>query len=596
MLSRRPLRRFTDERGQSLVLALLVMTFLAVSLGTVMFFTAGNQRNSNLQKTAQIASSLAEAGVNDGVSVLANPTNSCCLTLHYAADGSGTGVVLPDNKSYSGVIKHPANTNTTMSPGSTLKWWGTYDVPSQIWTLFGQATVPNPTGPSAAPIVKQVSATVQVHQPPPGKIDVGVWNTIYSPYGPTTGCDTTVAQGVNLKVPLYVGGNLCLQNSALVNAPVYVGGYFYAANKQAQIGCTVTNGNGCQTSVPVNSAHVGGYCQVQNSGTQVNPCKSEPAQGSQPNTNIWVKNPASWAPTGVPSDFIDPVTGQLITAPQICWAQGTCGGDLTGGWYSMASPGPLQPCTTVSGNPPVFDAPNDTVWGPNQGQPGGNVPATTFNPATNSTYTTNPFNLTPNGQSYTCKTANGELSWDASTKTLYVTGTIFIDGSVIATSNSQTPIKYTSRGVNCSPPPNGTPCDGVIYATGTVFINNEKLCAVVNVSTNDCDWTNWDPNSSILVFLANYYGTQQGVASNPQQGIVVGPTGTSFQGGLYANYQINTGQGAATQGPLVSGTQTVVTGQQFVGTFPKINILPISVQGPPQGFYIDPPTNFHYGS
>jgi Tfp pilus assembly protein PilX len=592
MLSRTTQRRVSDERGQSLVIALLVMTFLAVSLGTVMFFTAGNQRNANYQKAAQVATSLAQAGVNDGVSVLANPANSCCLTLTYAADGSGTAV-LPDNKSYSGIIKHPANTNTTMSPGSTLKWWGTYAAGPQVWTLYGQATVPNPTGPTGSSIVKMVSATVQVHQPKPGNIDVGVWNTIYSPYGPSAGCDTQVAQGVNLKVPLYVGGNLCLQNGAMVNAPVYVGGFLYVNNKQAQIGCTATNGNGCTTPAPVHSAHVGSYCQVQNGGTQVNPCKSEPVQGNQPDTNIWVQSPNSWNPTGLPSDFIDPVTGQLITAPTICWAQGTCSGDLTGGWYSMASPGPLHPCTTVSGNPPVFDAPGDTVWGPNQGQPGGDVPATTFNPATNSTYTTNPFNLTPNGQSYTCQTSSGELSWNSTSKTLTVSGTIFIDGSVLVSTNSQTPITYTGTGGNCT---DNTPCDGVIYATGTVYINNEKLCAVVNASNTDCDWTNWDPNAKILVFLANYYGTQQGVASSPQQGIVVGPTGTSFQGGLYANYQINTGQGAATQGPLVSGTQTVVTGQQFVGSFPPINILPISVQGPPQGFYIDPPTNFHYGS
>ena len=81
MLSRTPLRRFSDERAQSLVLALLVLTFLAVSLGTVMFFTAGNQRNSNYQKTVQLASSLAEAGVNNAVSVLANPSNSCCLEI-----------------------------------------------------------------------------------------------------------------------------------------------------------------------------------------------------------------------------------------------------------------------------------------------------------------------------------------------------------------------------------------------------------------------------------------------------------------------------------------------------------------------------------
>ena len=68
---RRVLSRLRNERGQSLVIALLVMTFLAIALGAVMIFTAGNQRNANIQKAQQVAGSLAEAGINNGVSVLA---------------------------------------------------------------------------------------------------------------------------------------------------------------------------------------------------------------------------------------------------------------------------------------------------------------------------------------------------------------------------------------------------------------------------------------------------------------------------------------------------------------------------------------------
>jgi hypothetical protein len=59
MSNRIRLSRFTDEGGQSLVMALLVLTFLAISLGTVIFFTASNQRTSNLQKAQQVATSLA---------------------------------------------------------------------------------------------------------------------------------------------------------------------------------------------------------------------------------------------------------------------------------------------------------------------------------------------------------------------------------------------------------------------------------------------------------------------------------------------------------------------------------------------------------
>ncbi|HZU58268.1 MAG TPA: hypothetical protein VFA06_20490 [Actinocrinis sp.] len=536
-----------DERGQSLVLALLVLTVLAITLGAVITFTAGNQRNAAYQKAAQVARTLAEAGINNGVSILSNPTNSCCLI-----DSS----LMPSSL---------ATANTSTYPSGTVKWWGTIDN-QMVWTLHAQATVPNPTGPAASPIVKTMTAQVQVHSPPPKKIDVAVWNTIYSPYGPTSSCDTTVAQGVNLTVPLYVGGNLCLANSATVNAPVYVGGYLYVNNKQASIG---------SSAAPVHSAHVGSYCKVQNNGTQVNPCVSEPVTKNSPDTNIWVQNPSSWNPLGLPSDFIDPATGKLITAPTICWGPGSCAGDPVGGWYTASSPGPLHPCQTVSGTPPVFD--NDTTWGPQEGQPGGSVPGT--------------FNLTP-PQSYTCKTANGELSWNANTNTLTVAGTIFIDGSVTATTAGNKPIEYTGWGSNGQCTNNGD-CQAVIYVSGTVFINSVKLCAVINQAGNDCDWKNWDPNKKMLIFAANYQGTQTGVG--PNQGIVVGPSQTSFQGGLYATYQIVTGQSATTEGPLVSGQQTVITGQQFGGTFPPITILPISIQTYPQGFWIDPPKNYQFG-
>ena len=598
MLSRRPLTRLlSEERGQSLVLALLVMTILAISLGMVMFFTAGNQRNANYQKQAQIATSLAEAGVNNAVSVLSNPANANSLILYYKpADDTGTSV-LPDNRSIGGVIAHPAN-STTYGNG-TVKWWGRFcdsvqttsadcgagSIPDWTWTLHAQATVPNPSGAPGSTIVKTMSAQVQVHQPNPGQIKVGVWNTIFSP-GSLCG-SASWGQGVNLSVPLYVGGDLCIGQSAQLNAPIYVGGNVSISNKQAAIGCSKLNGNGCQTPAPITGAHVGGYCAGP-SGTQVGPpCKSEPWT---PDTNIWVQNPTAWNPAGIPSQFIDQDTGQLITAPTICWAASSgCAGDLAGGWYNVASPGPRHPCTTSSvvgtgtTTPPVFDnlvgSETSSAWGPDEGYPNGSVPGS--------------FNLTPDGLSYTCQTAQGELSWNATSRTLRVDGTIFIDGSVYAKSSNSAPITYTgSASHTCT---TTLPCDGVIYVSGTVYITSVKICAVVNANNTDCDWTtgDWDPNTKLLVFLAHSQGTQTGVSAG--QGIVVGPTQTSFQGGLYANYQINTGQGAATQGPLVSGTQTVVVGQQFEGSFPNITILPISLKGPPQAFWIDPPKNFTYG-
>ncbi len=545
MNARLRLYRLTDERGQSLVLTLLLMTFLAIALGTVIFVTAGNQSHSNLQKAQQQAASLAEAGVNNAVSVLSNPANQGQLE---------TATLLPGLASaYQTRYSSGTPTSGCVTNVPCVKWWGSLDTTNEVWTLHGSATVPNPTG--AAAIVKTMSAQVQVNPPASNSFSVGVWNTVYSPGGPTPGqCDTSIGQGITISIKVYVGGNLCMGQNAVITQPVYVGGFLTFNNKQGHIG---SNGAGNTIS----SAHVGSYCQVS-SGAQVNPCKSEPVGGSNPNTNIWVTG-APTNLTGVASDFVG------ITAPKICWsgsaaevASGACTNQPPGGWYTFASPGPMHPCN------------------PNPGPASGNPVFESVGSTTMDRSVTTVFNLTPS-TSYTCTTPQGELSWNSVSRTLKVVGTIFFDGSITMTTSGNQPITYTGNGA-CTA--NGS-CQSVIYASGDISIDSEKLCAVLNSSATDCDWGNWNPNAKLLIF-----------ASNGLTGVTAGPSQTSFQGGLYATNTIATGQSALTEGPLVSGTKTVVLGQQFGGTFPPITIAPFAIQQQPGGFTINPPTNFHYGS
>jgi Tfp pilus assembly protein PilX len=548
----RPSRLLSDDRGQSLVMALVVLTFLAISLSTVLIFTASNQRTSNYAKSAQLANSLAEAGVNNAISILANPNNSAIVQ---------TSAVLPSTEAAAITAGDTKTGATAYQPGTTVTWWGTLQNPAPngnvVWTVHGKATVPNPTGPSAAPIVKTMTAMLNVNPPNSNGFQVGVWNTVYSPFGPTTGCDTSIGQGITISVPLYVGGNLCMGQNAVVSKPTYVGGFLFFQNKQGSIG---TN------NATINSAHVGGYCQVS-SGGQVNPCKSEPINGNNPNTNIWV--------TGAPNNLTGPaIDFANIQAPHICWdgnQPSACTNTPPGGWYTFASPGPYHPCAAgSSGATPNFDADASGVAG---GQPPNGM---------NNTYGATAFNLTP-AASYTCMTGQGQLSWNATTRVLTVVGTVFFDGSITMTTSGNQPITYTGTGSGGACTNNGD-CQAVIYADGDISINSEKLCAKLNSQGNDCDWNNWDPNKKILIF-----------ASNGPTGVTVGPSQTSFQGGLYATNTVATGQGAVTEGPLVSGTKTVVLGQQFGGTFPPITILPFSIQQQPGGFYVSPPYNFKYG-
>lgn len=521
-----------DERGQSLVVALLVMLLISILLAGVLSFATANQRNSAYSKSAQVATTLADAGINNATSVLAAaavPGSSNNVKL--IPDKNGNSTLLPTTE---------ASANSNTYSGGTVKWWGSVDQ-TWVWTLHSKATVPNPTGPSGSAIVKTATAQVRVNGPPSTSFQVAVWNTVYSPFGPTPGvCDTSIGQGINISVPVYVGGNLCMGQNATITKPVYVGGYLFFANKQSSIG---------SSGAKINSAHVGSYCQVQVGGTQVNPCKSEPVGGNNPNTNIWV--------TGAPTNLTGPAADMAgVAAPTICWGPSSCNGDPDGGWYTVSSPGPLHPCTTTSGTPPTFDT------------------DTTMN---DSVLTT--FNLTP-AASYTCSTAQGELSWNAATRVLKVAGTIFIDGNVTMTTSGNQPVTYTGWGSNGACTNNGD-CQSVIYASGDVSINSELVCATLTANGNNCDYTNWNPNKKILIF-----------ASNGPTGITVGPSQSAFQGGLYATNTVATGQSAVTEGPLVSGTKTVVLGQQFGGTFPAITILPLSIQAPPGNFSISPAYNY----
>src|SRR5262249_51289453 len=192
------------------------------------------------------------------------------------------------------------------------------------------------------------------------------------------------------------------------------------------------------------------------------------------------------------------------------------------------------------------------------------------------------FNLTP-ATSYSCKTAQGELSYNANTRVLTIAGTVFIDGNVTATTPGNLPITYTGWGKNgdCTQFPY---CQSVLYVSGDFTLNSEKMCAILNNQSTDCDWNNWNPNQKLLI-----------VASNGSTGETIGPSQTSFQGALYATNTVATGQSAVTEGPLVSGTKSAVLGQHFGGQSPNITTLPISIYTYPQGFWINPPYNFKYG-
>src|SRR2546423_1518592 len=88
-----------------------------------------------------------------------------------------------------------------------------------------------------------------------------IWNYVYA--DSTTTC-TTLANSVNVNVPFYVRGNLCLQNTAQVSG----------VNTVLNVGGTLTLNNSSHVAsagAPLAEVHVAGGCRVGN-GTFHSPC------------------------------------------------------------------------------------------------------------------------------------------------------------------------------------------------------------------------------------------------------------------------------------------------------------------------------------
>jgi Tfp pilus assembly protein PilX len=557
VIARTRLHRLSDERGQSLVLALLVLTVLAIALGTVIFFTSSNQRNSAYEKATQVSRSLAEAGVNNGISVLANAAQTNSANL---------------------ISSTLLSTQTSTYPGGSVQWWGTFDGNEQstscpppavgstvyacvgTWTLNGTSTVTNPTGGTAA-IHRTVTAKMQVYRAQTSN-PADVWNWVFSPkVSGTNACDTSFTNSLTLNVRVWVGGNLCANNTVKFQKSLYVGGYLNLGNPQATVGT-----NSTPIAAP-EEVYVGAGCVYSNKPFY-NPCVKDGTivSGKAAQTNVFTNTLYTQNGTPTPPFNPLPATDQIfpnVAPPPLCWGLGDCppssSTPIAGGWYSVASPGPLHPCTTSSTSPagnalPQFD---------NNGSFDNSVPGV--------------FNLTPDSYSYTCKTAGGELSWNTTTRTLTVEGVIFIDGSATANTSGNQAITYKGWGNSGACTSIGS-CEAVLFLSGTFLISGEHLCAVANAAGTDCDQSGaWDPNKKLLIIATHNQGGQ--LSAN--DGVEINTNKSTFQGGLYAKYAIAIQSGGTVQGPLVSGTQTIADGQSGLLSFPTLTISPFAINSPP---------------
>jgi hypothetical protein len=229
------------------------------------------------------------------------------------------------------------------------------------------------------------------------------------------------------------------------------------------------------------------------------------------------------------------------------------------GWYKAASPGPYFPCTTSSGTPS-----NATSWANAFDTDQGTTP----NAAKMNRSITNAFNLTTSS-SYSCKNGFGELSWDASTKTLTIKGTVFIDGNARIDPPSGTSV-VTYTGV------------GSLYLSGSFVVKGTNFCAIKSGTT--CDWSlpgsgHWDVQNNFIDVVAGLVGGG-GQSETPASDVSVELYGAGFQGAVTASQRVDVSTNSSFQGPLVERAMSL---GQSLTTYPfgTLAYVPTATPGNP---------------
>jgi hypothetical protein len=403
--------------------------------------------------------------------------------------------------------------------GGYVLWCGDLDSSAAAWTIRTTGYVRNPN--NATEIKRKLSAYVVVTPTVNQPLNTPAWNYLFN-RGTSLTCDMTLANNLTGSSRLYVAGDLCLsQNAGVASSELIVHGNLSLENN-AFVGAATT----MDTRVPT---HVGGNCKYS-TGAWTSPNCS----GDQDSRNIFSKI--------LPGNTI-----AVSTAPPVIGAPVS---DFET-WYENAIPGPTQSCTTSSGTVPVFD--NDT---------------------TRNNSVTGVFELTP-PTSYTCRvgpesTPSGLLQWDATTNTLTVSGTIFIDGSLKATNGFLN--QYNGQ--------------ATIYLSGTFYVaNNTKLCG--GISGSSCNFPSWNPNTEMLTISTEGSGGLAGTGN----GILM-DNNSQFQGALYAVANIQFTNNSRSDGPMVA-EQLIFANNVQNDSFPTITVVPVGQPGNPDVYaQPNPPQRF----
>src|SRR5689334_17954727 len=198
-----------SERGLALVMAVGVSAVLLIAGTTAVAYSTSNQAEANQSRQRQGAAALAEAGISNALAVLNLPTNNAMLQRTLPACTTN-GAKYSDS-----TAQRTSVTTWSQSPDGSTAWCGTYVSSLQSWYLTGIGTTRNPNsgnGKVSAVSEATVTVTPNVKQP----LGNPVWNYIYAGHIGST-CDQNLNNNVSGSSRMYVAGNLCIGNNAVVS-------------------------------------------------------------------------------------------------------------------------------------------------------------------------------------------------------------------------------------------------------------------------------------------------------------------------------------------------------------------------------------------
>lgn len=483
-------RLVRDERGVALVLALITMMVLGITTAALVLPGAVDQRNSYDSASARQAFELAQAALSYGEGAV------------YAAGQSGVA---------------PPTTQQTIpqqAGGGTGKWTATEinDGCNCTWSITGVGSIHGQSRTVSAIATDPSSQTVT---------DNTVWNYLYSD---STSVCTTISGGVTVSVPILTRGNVCVSG----------GGHFIGS--QLKVGGTLSDvgGSNIGTSAsPVGVVQIGGCTAWTNgscSTTTTNSCTVQPS-------TVQTVAPGTSPCDGKHSPlYASSIGGTLNVTPEMpCIGQPSsldplCTGANNGTWTTLKSQYSAQASMSKSGCPSNLLDSDSTL--------NNSLSATTLTGVM--------FGTT----AYDCKVGSNEIKWTPSgscnTGTLYVSGTIYFDGSL----NLKCGLKVTYTG------------QATLYFTGTVIqAGGTQLCGISGCTAS------WNPNTNGIIFIAGCWGDSTGTTGNLQAPCVEVTGGSTAQWGSYATTQYLVAGGSSNMGPALANSLNIGGGASSLVPF-----------------------------